>query len=113
MIEIASPATPQLSSLLPPCRRRSLNDAPGASREHGRREKYDPIAARGHSLATLYPSKSSLMEVFERRPCLGGQQWSMKVQAKDPLFPRERIRQIAHKMRVEGKRGRPRKNSAE
>jgi hypothetical protein len=35
------------------------------------------------------------------------------VQAKDPLFPRERIRQIAHKMRVEGKRGRPRKNSAE
>jgi hypothetical protein len=39
MIEIASPATPQLSSLLPPSRRRSLNDAPGASREHGRREK--------------------------------------------------------------------------
>jgi hypothetical protein len=35
------------------------------------------------------------------------------VQAKDPLFPRERIRQIAHKMRVEGKRGRPRKNCAE
>jgi hypothetical protein len=35
------------------------------------------------------------------------------VQAKGPLFPREQIRQIAHKMRVEGRRGRPRKNSAE
>jgi hypothetical protein len=35
------------------------------------------------------------------------------VQAKDPLFSRERIREIAHKMRVEGTRGRPRKNSAE
>src|SRR2546430_14781399 len=31
MIEIASPATPQPSSLLPPRRRRSPNDAPGAS----------------------------------------------------------------------------------
>ena len=61
MIEIASPATPQLSSLLPP--RRSPNDAPGAFREHGRREKYDPIAAREHSLATLYPSKSSLIVI--------------------------------------------------
>jgi hypothetical protein len=46
MIEIASP--PQLSSLLPPRRRRSPNDAPGASREHGRREKFDPIADREH-----------------------------------------------------------------
>ena len=48
MIEIASPATLQLSSLLLPRRRRSPNDAPGASRVHGRREKYDPIAAREH-----------------------------------------------------------------
>jgi hypothetical protein len=63
MIEIESPATPQLGSLLPPRRRRSPNDAPGASREHGRREKYDPIAARAHSLATLYPSKSSLIVI--------------------------------------------------
>jgi hypothetical protein len=31
VIEIASPATPQLSSLLPPRRRRSPNDAPGAN----------------------------------------------------------------------------------
>src|SRR4030081_2013874 len=59
VIEIASPATPQLSALLPPRRRRSPNDAPGASREHGRREKFDSIADREHSLATLYPSKSS------------------------------------------------------
>ena len=34
------------------------------------------------------------------------------VQAKDPLFPRERIREIAREMSVEGRRGRPRKNSA-
>ena len=38
MIEIASPATPQISSLLPLRRRRSPNEAPGASCEHGRRE---------------------------------------------------------------------------
>ena len=61
MIEIASPATLQPRSLLPPRRWRSPNDAPGASREHGRREKFDPIAASEHSLATLYPSKSSLI----------------------------------------------------
>ena len=67
MIEIASPATPQLSSLLPlvlrPRRLRSPNDAPGAPREHGRREKYDPFADREHSLATLYPSESSLIVI--------------------------------------------------
>jgi len=62
--EVASPATPQLSSLLPPRRRRSPNDAPGASREHtADREKYDPTADREHSLATLYPSKSSLIVI--------------------------------------------------
>ena len=41
MIEIASPATPQISSLLPLRRRRSPNEAPGASCEYGRREKYE------------------------------------------------------------------------
>jgi hypothetical protein len=65
MIEIAPLATPQLSSLLPlvvrPRRWRSPNDAPGASRKYGRREKYDPIADREHSIATLYPSKSSFI----------------------------------------------------
>jgi hypothetical protein len=35
------------------------------------------------------------------------------VQSKDPLFPRERIREVAREMGVEGRRGRPRKNSAE
>jgi antitoxin (DNA-binding transcriptional repressor) of toxin-antitoxin stability system len=35
------------------------------------------------------------------------------VQSKDALFPRERIREIAREMGVEGRRGRPRKNSAE
>jgi hypothetical protein len=33
------------------------------------------------------------------------------VQAKDPLFPRERIREIAREMGVEGRRGRPRKTA--
>ena len=64
MIEIASPAMPQLSSLSPLvvslCRRRSTNDVPDASLEHDRREKYDPFAARERYLATLYPSKSSV-----------------------------------------------------
>ena len=67
MIEIASPTTPQLRSLLPlvvrPRRWCSPNDAPGASREHGRHEKYDPIADREHSIATLYPSKSFLIVI--------------------------------------------------
>jgi hypothetical protein len=35
------------------------------------------------------------------------------VQSKDPLFPRERIRETAREMSVEGRRGRPRGNSAE
>ena len=54
MIEIASPAAPQLSSLLP------LGGGMMKA-EHGRREKYDPIADREHSIATFYPSKSSLI----------------------------------------------------
>jgi hypothetical protein len=41
MIEIASPATPQPSSFLPPRRRHSPSDAPGASSEHGRRVHAD------------------------------------------------------------------------
>ena len=35
------------------------------------------------------------------------------VHAKDPLFPREQIREIARKFGLKGRRGRPRKNSAE
>ena len=41
----------------------SPKDAPAASPEHGRREKYHPIADREHPIATLYPSKSSLMVI--------------------------------------------------
>ena len=37
----------------------------------------------------------------------------VKLVQSDPLFPRERIREIAREMSVEGRRGRPRKNSAE
>jgi hypothetical protein len=71
MIEIASPTTPQLGSLLPPVVRprrwRSPKHPPAASPEQGRHEKYDPIANRQHSLATLHPSKSSLMVVATTR----------------------------------------------
>ena len=49
----------------------------------------------------------------EKNPSVGIGKIVKLVQAKDPLFSRERIREIAHKMRVEGRRGRPRKNSAE
>src|ERR1700732_379953 len=49
----------------------------------------------------------------EKNPSVSIDKIVKLVQAKDPLFPRERIREIAHKMRVEGTRGRPRKNSAE
>jgi hypothetical protein len=49
----------------------------------------------------------------EKNPSVGIGKIVKLVQAKDPLFSRERIREIAHKMRVEGTRGRPRKNSAE
>ena len=65
MIEIASAAMPQLGSLLPrvirPRRWRSPKHPPAASPEQGRSQKYHPVADREHLLATLYPSKSSLM----------------------------------------------------
>lgn len=65
MIEIASPATPQLGSLsprvVPPRRRRSPKYPPGASRERDRRRKYHPMAGREHSFVTLHPSRSSLI----------------------------------------------------
>jgi len=65
MIEIASSAAPQLGSLLPrvirPRRWRSPKHPPAASPERGRSQKYHPVADREHLLATLYPSKSSLM----------------------------------------------------
>ena len=58
MIEIASPATPQLSSLFA-----AAPTALAHPHERGRREKYDPIATARHSLATLYPPKSSLIVI--------------------------------------------------
>jgi hypothetical protein len=67
MIEVASPATPQLGSLLPlvirPRRWRSPKSAPGAHHHHLRREKSDPFADRKHPVATLHSSKSALMLV--------------------------------------------------
>jgi hypothetical protein len=75
MIEIASPATPQLSSLSPlvvrPRRRRSPEDAPGAYREHDCREKHDSYADREWLFATLHPPKLSSIAVpavRRRRP---------------------------------------------
>jgi hypothetical protein len=49
----------------------------------------------------------------EKNPFASIDQIVKTVRSKDPLFPRERIREIAREMRVEGRRGRPRKNSAE
>jgi hypothetical protein len=67
MIEIASPATPQLGSLLTlvvrPRRWRSPKHPQAASPEQGRREKYHPMAGREHLLATRYPSKSALIVI--------------------------------------------------
>ena len=71
MIEIASSAAPQLGSLLPLAvrlrRSRSPKDPPAGSPEHGRREKYHPMTGREHPIATLYPSKSSLMVIATTR----------------------------------------------
>jgi hypothetical protein len=71
MIEIATPATPQLGSAVPlvfrPRRWRSPKDPPAASLEHARHEKYHPMAGGERPLATLYPSKSSLMVIATTR----------------------------------------------
>jgi hypothetical protein len=67
MIEIVSSPAPQLGSLLPlvvrPHRSHSPKDAPADSPEHGRREQYHPMTGKEHPIATLYPSKSSLMVI--------------------------------------------------
>jgi hypothetical protein len=71
MIEIASSAAPQLGSLLPlvvrPRRSHSPKDAPAGSPEHGHREQYHPMTGKEHPIATLYPSKSSLMVIATTR----------------------------------------------
>ena len=71
MIAIASPATPQLASLLlrivRPRRWRSPNCPSADSPEHGRREKHHPNAGRQHRLGALYPSKSSSMVIATSR----------------------------------------------
>ncbi len=67
MIEIASPAMPQLGLLSPqvarPRRWRSPKYAPGAYHHHVRPEKSDPIVDREHPCATRHPSKSASMLV--------------------------------------------------
>jgi hypothetical protein len=71
MIAIAAPATPQLGSLLlqvvRPRRWWSPKDPPADAPEHGRREKHHLIAGVEHPLATLHPSKSSLMVIATTR----------------------------------------------
>jgi hypothetical protein len=47
-----------------------------------------------------------------KNPSIGIGTIEQMIRAKDPLFPREPIRNIARKMGIEGRRGRPRKNSA-
>ena len=49
----------------------------------------------------------------EKNPSVGIDKIVKLVQANDPLFSRAPIREIAREMGVEGRRGRPRKNSAE
>jgi hypothetical protein len=74
MIAIASPATPQPDSFLPlvvrPRRWRSLKYPPAASPDHHRNhrnQKYHRVAGGEHLLATLYPSKSSLIVISTTR----------------------------------------------
>ena len=72
MIASASPATPQLGSHLPrdlrPRRWRSPKESSsGALPSAGRRQKYHAMAGREHHLATLDPSKSSLMVMAPAR----------------------------------------------
>jgi hypothetical protein len=49
----------------------------------------------------------------EKNPFTSIDQIVKTVHSKDPLFPRDRIREIAREMGVKGRRGAPRKNSAE
>jgi hypothetical protein len=48
----------------------------------------------------------------EKNPVTSIDQIVKTVRSKDPLFPRDRIREIAREMGVKGRRGAPRKNSA-
>ncbi len=66
MIDIASTAAPQyqfLPLLVCQRRRRSSNDAPDAYRQYAHHEKYHRNAGSKPSIATLYPSKSSLIAI--------------------------------------------------
>jgi len=73
MIEITPATTSQCHPFLPliVCqrRRRSPNDAPDATREHAHHEKYHRNAGSKRSIATPYPSKSSLtaIQITRRR----------------------------------------------
>jgi hypothetical protein len=49
----------------------------------------------------------------EKNPFTSIDQIVKTVRSKDPLFDRDRIREIAREMGVKGRRGAPRKNSAE
>ncbi len=49
----------------------------------------------------------------EKNPLTSIDQIVKTVRSKDPLFPRDRIREIAREVGVKGRRGAPRKNSAE
>jgi hypothetical protein len=49
----------------------------------------------------------------EANPSVGVDKIVQAIQANDPLFARERIRAIARELGIQGRRGRPKKNSAE
>jgi len=67
MIEITPSATSQRHPFLPPVvrrrRRRSLDNALDASRQHRHHEKHQRIADRQRPLATLHPWQSSLIAI--------------------------------------------------
>jgi hypothetical protein len=56
--------------------------------------------------------KSLIVNEKTKNPSIGIGTIEQLVRAKDPLFPREPIRNIARGMGIKGRRGRPQKNSA-
>jgi hypothetical protein len=69
------------------------------------------VSAKGPGLREADVTKLVLGEK-DKNPLTSIDQIVKTVRSKDPLFPRDRIREIAREMGVKGRRGAPRKNSA-
>jgi hypothetical protein len=70
------------------------------------------VSIKAHGLSEADVTTLVLSEK-EKNPSTSIDQIVKTVQSKDPLLPREWIREIARTMGIEGRRGRPSKNSAE